>query len=149
MGSSFLPGEVIAAFLWAQLEEAEQITKRRISSWNRYHEMMADLEENGFLRRPIIPSSCQHNAHMYYILLESGDRGVVLEQLKLYGIHAVFHYIPLHSSPAGLHYGRAHGDLAVTTKQSGRLIRMPIWVGLEEAEQNYILQTLGKILLKV
>ena len=149
VGSSFLPGEVIAAFLWAQLEEAQQITQRRMSIWNRYHEMMAGLEENGFLRRPVIPASCRHNAHMYYVLLESNDRRQVLEQLKMCGIHAVFHYIPLHSSPAGLKYGRAQGDLAVTTRQSSRLIRMPIWVGLDEAEQNYILDKLKKILCKI
>lgn len=146
VGSSFLPGEVIAAFLWAQLQEAEQITQKRMSSWNIYHEMMSGLEEKGLLRRPIIPADCRHNAHMYYILLESGDRQEVLARLKSQGISAVFHYIPLHSSPAGQRYGRAQGDLAVTINQSGRLIRLPIWVGLEVDEQRYILDALEKIL---
>src|SRR5690606_14098588 len=102
-GSSFLPGELIAAFLWAQLQEAESITQRRLSAWNYYHQLLAPLEAEGLLRRPVIPAECQHNAHMYYILLpEQQDRQAVIDGLKAQQISTVFHYVPLHSSPAGL-----------------------------------------------
>ena len=146
VGSSFLPGEVIAAFLWAQLEEAEQITERRMECWNCYHELFAPLEAKGYLRRPVIPANCTHNAHMYYILLESTDRNYVIKKLKDAGIYSVFHYIPLHSSPAGMRFGRAEGELSHTIRQSERLIRLPLWVGLSEAEQEYVLKTLQEIL---
>lgn len=146
VGSSFLPGEVIAAFLWAQLEEAEQITQKRMECWDRYHELFAPLEAKGHLRRPIIPENCTHNAHMYYILLESAGRNDVIKKLKDAGIYSVFHYIPLHSFPAGMRFGRAQGELNMTIKQSERLIRLPLWVGLNEAEQEYVLKTLKKIL---
>ncbi|SHN64846.1 dTDP-4-amino-4,6-dideoxygalactose transaminase [Desulfovibrio litoralis] len=147
VGSSFLPGEVMAAFLWAQLEEAERITQRRMQCWNYYHEIFAPLETEGLLRRPIIPEHCTHNAHMYYILLESTkNRTDVLSKLKDAGINAVFHYIPLHSSPAGRQFGRVQGELAMTIKQSECLIRLPLWVELGIGEQEYILKTLKKIL---
>lgn len=146
VGSSFLPGEVIAAFLWAQLEEAELITKKRLASWQLYHQMLAPLETAGLVRRPIIPRECGHNAHMYYLLIEQADRHQVLEKLKGMGVHAVFHYIPLHSSPAGRQYGRTSGDLAVTGRQAERLIRLPLWVGLSEDEQSYVVECLKKIL---
>ena len=106
VGSSFLPGELIAAFLWAQLEEADRITEERQSRWRRYHELLKPLETTGLIRRPIIPAECEHNGHMYYVLLESGiDRQTVLESFRAKGIASVFHYVPLHSSPAGLRYG--------------------------------------------
>ena len=146
VGSSFLPGEVMAAFLWAQFEEAENITQKRMECWDRYHEMLEPFETKGLLRRPIIPADCQHNAHMYYILLETADRSDVLKKLKDAGIHAVFHYIPLHSSPAGMRYGRAKGDLSITNRQSERLIRLPLWVGLSEDDQAYIVDVLEKSL---
>ena len=146
VGSSFLPGEVTAAFLWAQLEEAERITQMRMECWNRYHEMFAALEVEGLLRRPVIPEHCTHNAHMYYILLEAADRTDVLKKLKDAGIYAVFHYIPLHSSPAGRRFGKAQGDLTMTIKKSECLIRLPLWVGLSIDEQEYVLKTLTKIL---
>src|SRR5258707_2930276 len=139
VGSSFLPAEIIAAFLWAQLEQAERITRERMTIWQRYHEMLAPLEQHGLLRRPIVPADCQHNGHLYYVLLSPEiDRQIVLDELKKNGIHAVFHYVPLHSSPAGMRFGRAHGDLALTTSLSQRLIRLPIWIGLNEAQQQRI-----------
>lgn len=145
VGSSFLPGELIAAFLWAQLEEASAITADRLSSWDRYHRALAPLEEAGLLRRPIVPTECQHNAHMYYVLLGPGaERDSVLEQLRLSKIHSVFHYVPLHSSPAGQRYGRAHGALAVTDQQSQRLIRLPLWVGLAWEKQARVIDTLAR-----
>lgn len=147
IGSSFLPGELIAAFLWAQLEEAESITAQRLEIWDRYHAMLAPLEAEGVLRRPVIPANCQHNAHMYYILLSPNiERQLVLKKLKDNGIFAVFHYVPLHSSPAGRRYGRAHGPLDVTNKQSERLIRLPLWIGLGHTQQDRITSTISDAL---
>jgi dTDP-4-amino-4,6-dideoxygalactose transaminase len=149
VGSSFLPNEITAAFLWAQLEEAQRITRERIAIWQRYHEMLAPLEQYGLLRRPIVPTDCQHNGHMYYILLQSGtDRQKVLDGLKQNKVHAVFHYVPLHSSPAGLRFGRGHGDLSWTTLLSQRLIRLPMWLGLNESLQQRVCDALTAILRK-
>jgi len=145
VGSSFLPGELIAAFLWAQLEEAERITSERLASWARYHELLEPLEAKGILRRPVVPEGCQHNAHMYYVLLtQEIDRQFVLSELKRNEIHSVFHYVPLHSSPAGRRYGRVHGGLDVTNRQSERLVRLPLWVGLASEQQNFIVDVLAK-----
>jgi dTDP-4-amino-4,6-dideoxygalactose transaminase len=149
VGSSFLPSEIIAAYLWAQLEEAERITAERLAIWQRYHRMLEPFERSGLLRRPIVPAECQHNAHMYYVLLAPEiNRQAVLGELKNNGVHAVFHYVPLHSSPAGLRFGRTHGDLSRTTSLSERLIRLPMWLGLGEAQQSRICDVLGAILKK-
>lgn len=138
-GSSYLPGEVIAAFLWAQMQEAEQITQRRMAIWQNYHDAFADLEISGKLRRPIIPADCQHNAHMYYILLESLEkRSAVIAQLKAENINAVFHYVPLHSAPAGKKYARTHGKLPHTLDLSDRLLRLPLWIGMEAAQARIV-----------
>src|SRR5690606_5839421 len=142
-GSSFLPGELVAAFLWAQFEEADTITQARLDLWARYHAMLEPLEAKGVLRRPVVPEGCVHNAHMYYVLFESEDvRNAVLAELRSREIHAVFHYIPLHTSPGGVRYGRAHGELNVTTQQAGRLLRLPMWVGLTEGQQAQVVNTL-------
>jgi dTDP-4-amino-4,6-dideoxygalactose transaminase len=147
VGSSFLPGELIAAFLWAQLEEAESITNQRLVIWQRYHELMEPLEQKGLLRRPIVPAYCQHNGHMYYVLLAPGvDRQKVLSELKVNDIYSVFHYVPLHSSPGGQRYGRAHGELEVTIRQSERLVRLPLWVGLSAEQQDRIVAVLRNAL---
>ncbi|MBY3213741.1 dTDP-4-amino-4,6-dideoxygalactose transaminase [Rhizobium laguerreae] len=144
VGSSFLPGELIAAFLWAQLEESERITKDRLAIWHYYHAILEPLETEGLLRRPIVPDDCQHNAHMYYVLLpEERDRQKVLGELKSNGISSVFHYVPLHSSPAGRRYARMSGELPVTTSQSERLIRLPLWVGLTLEQQNRVAAVLA------
>jgi dTDP-4-amino-4,6-dideoxygalactose transaminase len=149
VGSSFLPNEITAAFLWAQFEQAQRITAERLAIWQRYHEMLAPLESRGLLRRPIVPADCQHNGHMYYILVPSpAERHRVLEGLKQNGIGAVFHYVPLHSSPAGLRFGRAHGDLSLTTSLSQRLIRLPMWLGLSEPQQQRVCEVLTSILMK-
>jgi len=143
VGSSFLLGELVAAFLWAQLEEADRITQERMTSWQRYHELLAPLEFSGILRRPIVPEDCQHNAHMYYALLAPEiDRQKVLDEFKRNDIGSVFHYVPLHSSPAGKRYGRTHGMLDVTNIQSERLIRLPLWVGLTTLQQDQIVTVL-------
>ncbi len=144
MGSSFLPGELIAAFLWAQLGDADQITRMRLVLWQQYHELLEPLESKGVLRRPVVPNDCRHNAHMYYVILASDiDRQSVLEALKRSGVYSVFHYVPLHSSPAGRRYGRAHGALDVTDRQSERLIRLPLWVGLSEASIQKVVHALS------
>jgi dTDP-4-amino-4,6-dideoxygalactose transaminase len=147
VGSSYLPGELISAFLWAQLEQAEGITAARISAWNYYHEKLVDLENLALIRRPVVPLDCKHNAHMYYILLNPEiDRQQLLNSLKASGIYSVFHYIPLHSSPAGKLYGRSHGSLDVTNSLSERIVRLPIWVGLTNTQQDLIVGILYKIL---
>ncbi|MDF0605550.1 dTDP-4-amino-4,6-dideoxygalactose transaminase [Neisseriaceae bacterium TC5R-5] len=143
VGSSFLPGELIAAFLAAQLEEADRITQERLASWQRYHELLEPLEFRGILRRPIVPDGCQHNAHMYYVLLAPEiDRQKVLDEFKRNDIWSVFHYVPLHSSPAGERYGRTHGTLDVTNRQSECLVRLPMWVGLTEQQQLRVVDVL-------
>lgn len=147
LGSSLLPSDLIAAFLWAQLEEAQRITDGRLAAWHRYHEMLANLEQQGLLRRPIVPAECQHNGHLYYVLLAPDiDRQQVLDEIKRNGIGAVFHYVPLHSSPAGVRFGRSHGELSLTTTLSQRLIRLPMWFGLSEAQQERVVGVLGEIL---
>jgi dTDP-4-amino-4,6-dideoxygalactose transaminase len=142
-GSSFLPSELIAAFLWAQLENAQAITQERLQVWQRYHAALEPLEQRGLLRRPVVPAGCEHNAHMYFILLAPGiERQPVLEHLKRQNIFPVFHYVPLHSSPGGRRYGRVHGSMEVTDRQSEALIRLPLWVGLEAQEQQRIVSAL-------
>lgn len=147
VGSSFLPSELIAAFLYAQLEQAERITDERLAIWQRYHDLLEPLETRGVLRRPIVPDECRHNAHMYYVLLGPGiDRQRVIDELKRHDIVPVFHYVPLHSSPAGQRYGRAHGSLEVTMTQSERLVRLPLWVGLTAEQQYYVAKVLADII---
>ena len=139
IGSSYLPGEIIAAFLWAQMEEAEIITKKRQNLWQNYHEALIPLESEGKLRRPVIPEGCQHNAHMYYILLDSLERRTeIMMDLKEQRVNTVFHYVPLHSSPAGLKYGRVHGRMTYTDDLADRLLRLPLWIGLTEEQQGSI-----------
>ncbi len=136
IGSSYLPGEIIAAFLWAQMQEAEDITARRLATWERYHAAFADLEADGKLRRPKIPSDCQHNAHMYYLLMHDlGDRTAFINGMKQQDIHCVFHYVPLHSAPEGRISGRAIGELPVTCALADRLVRLPLWVELGNAQE--------------
>jgi dTDP-4-amino-4,6-dideoxygalactose transaminase len=133
IGSSYLPGEIIAAFLWAQMEEADKITKQRLAIWERYHQAFEDLESEHLVRRPIVPADCTNNAHMYYLLLpDLESRTTFIAQLKAEGINCVFHYVPLHSAPVGRDYGRVVGDMRQTDSLSNRLVRLPLWLGLEE-----------------
>ena len=146
IGSSYLPGEIIAAFLWAQFEEAEQITQRRTALWKGYHEWFAEAEAEGRLRRPIIPAHCGHNAHMYYVLMpDLASRSRFIEQLLQAGVQSVFHYIPLHSAPAGRRFARAHGELKVTDDIADRLVRLPLWAGLED-QQTEVIRSLASAL---
>jgi dTDP-4-amino-4,6-dideoxygalactose transaminase len=132
VGSSFLPGELTAAFLWAQLEEADAITARRLDLWNRYREASPTIEALG-LTAPVVPAECEHNAHLFYVLVPSpAHRNDILNDLNARGVNAVFHYVPLHSSPAGQRYGRTAGSMRVTDDSSSRLIRLPLWIGMPE-----------------
>jgi dTDP-4-amino-4,6-dideoxygalactose transaminase len=134
IGSSYLPGELTAAFLSAQMEEADSITARRLAIWERYHAGLASAEREGLLRRPVVPPECRHNAHMYYVLLpEAAKRAHFMAALKGRGIDTVFHYVPLHSAPAGERFGRVSGDCGLTTSISERLVRLPLWVEMTEA----------------
>jgi len=147
IGSSYLPGEIIAAFLWAQMEEAESITGKRLAIWDNYHQAFAAHELAGMLRRPIIPKECQHNAHMYYLLLESLEkRTEFIETLKMMGINSVFHYVPLHSSPAGMKFGRVHGKMDHTLNLSETLLRLPLWIGLDEDKQLIVIDSINAAL---
>lgn len=148
VGSSFLPGELVAAFLWAQLEEADAITAARLASWDHYQAMLDGLAQKGMLRLPIIPADCQHNAHMYYVLLRTAnDRPRVLAEFKRQGIGAIFHYVPLHSSPAGKRLGRACGELSVTDSVASRLIRLPLWCGITTEQQEQVVGVLQQTLI--
>ena len=135
VGSSFLLSEVNAAFLWAQLESADEITAARRIVWSAYHAGFAGLEEDELARRPVVPEHCAHNAHLYYLLLpDLATRDRLIEALRREGIAALFHYVPLHTSEAGRRFGRAYGELPVTDSASQRVLRLPLWVGLGEAE---------------
>ena len=141
VGSSYLPSDLIAAFLWAQLEKADEITRRRRAIWNTYHAGFESLERDGRLRRPIIPVGCEHTAHMYYLLLPSLEaRKQLIERLQCKGIHAVFHYVPLHDSKMGRKSCRIQGALGNTTDLSKRLLRLPLWLGLEDVQLEVIEQ---------
>jgi dTDP-4-amino-4,6-dideoxygalactose transaminase len=147
VGSSYLPSEVTAAFLWAQLEDAAVITTERRRVWDAYHASCEPLEDKGLLRRPVVPPHCEHNAHMYAVLLDDASRRAsALAALNRQGVNAVFHYVPLHSSPAGRRYGRAHGALPHTVDVSARLIRLPFWLGMTAAHVGRVVQTLEAVL---
>ena len=133
VGSSYLPSELIAAFLQAQIEEGEAINQRRIDIWDRYHAWAQAHEATGRLRRPVVPAHCEHNAHMYYLLLpDLQARTNFIARMKEAGVGTVFHYVPLHNSPAGLRHGRTVGSLDITLSTSDRLVRLPLWIGVEE-----------------
>jgi dTDP-4-amino-4,6-dideoxygalactose transaminase len=145
-GSSYLPGELSAAFLYAQLQAAEGITNKRLDLWNRYHQSLEALESKGLIRRPVIPPDSSHNAHMYYLLLPSLDkRTKFIESLKRCDISAVFHYIPLHSAPAGIKFSKCDGDMRNTNELSDRLVRLPLWLGLE-SHIDEVIQTVIKVI---
>jgi dTDP-4-amino-4,6-dideoxygalactose transaminase len=146
VGSSYLPGEIVAAFLWAQMEEADSINRRRLEIWANYHQWFASLEKAEKVQRPTIPRECTHNAHMYYLLLPNlATRTRVIERLKARGIQTVFHYIPLHSSPVGKQLGRTAGEMRHTDDTGERLLRLPLWIGLEEELADVIAEIIAVI----
>lgn len=139
IGSSYLPSEIVAAFLRAQLENAEKITRIRVKKWNTYHTLLAPLAKSGYLVQPTVPKDCVHNGHLYYILLNDLDtRTRLINGLKEKGIMGVFHYIPLHSSPAGVKYCKTSGRLPVTDKVSDTLLRLPLFYDLTDDNQQMI-----------
>lgn len=139
VGSSYLPGEIISAFLWAQMQEAESITKNRLAIWDRYHAAFEASETSGDLRRPRVPDGCTHNAHMYYLLLRDLEqRTSFIDRMSKEGIHCVFHYVPLHTAPQGTRRGRSEGGLPVTCNVADRLVRLPLWMGLDEEQARVI-----------
>lgn len=139
-GSSYLPSDMNAAYLYAQLELAEEITDARLAVWKQYREGLAELEKEGRIELPVVPKGCVHNAHMFYMKAKDlKERTELIDFLKTNGILAVFHYIPLHTSPAGQKYGRFKGEDTYTTKESERLCRLPLYYGLTEAETSYII----------
>lgn len=147
VGSSFLPSEVTAAFLFAQLEAAESITARRLEAWNRYHAALAPLEAAGLLRRPRVPQECGHNGHIYFVLTrDAAAREAALPALAALGVNAVMHYVPLHSAPAGRRFGRTPAPLPVTEDLSARLIRLPLHPRLTAEDQARVVEALGRVL---
>ncbi len=139
-GSSYLPSEMNAAYLYAQLEEADKITEDRMKSWNMYFEGFEDLDKAGRVQRPFIPANCKHNAHMFYLKCKDlEERSALIKFLGENEILAVFHYIPLHNAPAGKQFGRFNGEDVYTTKESDRLVRLPLYYGLKEDEVGYII----------
>ena len=144
-GSSYLPSELNAAFLFAQMEKAEEITADRMKSWKSYYEFLKPLKDEGKIELPYVPSESTHNAHMFYFKVKDLEkRTELIEHLRNNGIRAVFHYIPLHTAPAGSIYGRFNGEDKYTTKESERLVRLPMFYGLQEDQIDYIARKIGK-----
>ncbi len=144
-GSSYLPSDMNAAYLYAQLEIAEVINDSRLACWNRYYENLKPLAERGAITLPVVPKDCVHNAHMFYIKAKDiEERTALIQYLKENGVLSVFHYIPLHSAPAGLKFGRFHGEDKYTTKESERLARLPMYYGLELEQVDYICDVIKK-----
>lgn len=142
IGSSFLPSEFNAAVLMAQFERAKEITAARLQVWNKYSEAFGSLEQKGLVRRPIVPSNCQHNGHIFYLIARNLDeRSRLIEHLNKAGVGAVFHYIPLHTAPAGRKFGRPSGSLERTVEFSERLVRLPLWADLQAEQVDYIIET--------
>ena len=146
LGSSYLPGELITAFLWAQMEEADAITEHRLAIWNCYHDALNFLEKAGLIKQQSISKHCHHNAHMYYILLPTLlDRTQFISAMRARCVNCVFHYVPLHSSPGGLEVGRTADSLQRTNNLADRLVRLPLWLGLEK-EQAHVIESVIDIL---
>jgi len=150
IGSSFLPGEITAAFLFAQFQESRNITDKRLLIWNRYNEAFIEFEGFMKIRLPVIPKNCKHNAHMYYLLLNSmADRDKFIEDIKIKGVNCIFHYIPLHLSDAGIKYGKSCENLDITEKYANRLVRLPLWVDLTEEKQRKIIDAVFETLSRL
>lgn len=149
VGSSFLPSEILAAFLAAQLDQAQAITKRRLDIWNRYHEAFADAEKAERLRRPVVPADCTHNGHIYYVLLpDNALRDEAMATLREVGIRSTFHYVPLHDAPAGRRYARVAGQMTVTNDLPHRLLRLPLHGALTNDDQDRVIDALLKVLYR-
>lgn len=144
-GSSYLPSELNAAYLYAQLKNADKINENRLNSWNLYYDLLKPLADEGFIELPHIPEGCEHNAHMFYIKAKDlEERTKLIKFMKDNEISLAFHYIPLHSAPAGLKFGRFHGEDVYTTKESDRLVRLPMYYGLSTEEIQYVVKYIKK-----
>ncbi len=142
VGSSYLPSEITAAFLWAQLAHARELTDARLRIWSRYHAAFDPLEAAGLVRRPIVPARCGQNGHLYYLLLEGlEERTRMIEALDGAGVNAVFHYVPLHDSPAGRRYGRSSGDMTETVRASDTLVRLPLWPSMTDDDIEIVVRS--------
>lgn len=140
-GDSYLPSELNAAYLWAQLQVADEINDNRLATWNAYYEAFKPLEEKGYIELPTVPVGCVHNAHMFYIKLKNlEERTDFIAKLKEQGVYCVFHYIPLHSAPAGHKFGRFDGEDEYTTKESERLVRLPLYYKLTQEDRDYVIK---------
>jgi len=140
VGSSYLPCELQAAYLWAQLEDAAAITSDRRKSWMDYYDSLGSLVDRGLVELPVVPENCEHNGHMFYLKCRDIEqRTKLLDYLKKNGVLAVFHYVPLHSAPAGCKYSKFHGVDRFTTKESERLVRLPLWYGMGEDVRNKVI----------
>jgi len=150
VGSSYLPSDLLAAFLYAQLEKLDEIQSMRMNVWNAYYSALKPFEDAGKIRLPVVPDYAEHNAHLFYILFhDEQTRDRVMNQLKCVGILAVFHYVPLHSSPVGLGLGYRKKDLSVTEEMSGRLLRLPMYAGMTEGQLKIVQSELVKLLEKI
>ena len=139
-GSSYLPSDMNAAYLWGELEVADTINNDRLASWQRYWDAFAPLAQAGRVELPVVPEGCKHNAHMFYLKCKDlTERTAFIDYLKQQGVQAVFHYIPLHSSPAGMRFGRFNGVDVFTTSESDRLVRLPLYYGLTQEDQNQVI----------
>lgn len=144
-GSSYLPSDINAAYLWAELEQADEINNNRLATWSFYNDNLKELEDKGCIERPFIPKECTHNAHMYYIKTKDvEERSRLIKFLKENGVQAVFHYVPLHTAPAGQKYGRFHGEDKYTTKESERLLRLPMYYGLKQEDKEKVVELVKK-----
>lgn len=149
IGSSFLPSELNAAYLYAQLEEAEKINNARLASWQLYYNGLSELKANGLIELPVIPKDCVHNAHMFYIKLKDlNERTELINYLNEKGIASVFHYVPLHSAKAGIEFGRFHGEDRYTTRESERILRLPLYYGLKDTEVETVISSIKEFFNK-
>lgn len=147
IGSSYLPSDILAAFLFAQFENLAEIQEKRLCIYNKYNRILKPFEEKGIIQLPVVPEYAEHNAHLYYILFRNSKmRDNVMNGLKTRGVHATFHYIPLHSSPMGLKLGYKAGDFPITENVSSRLLRLPVYAGMTPTELNYTVASLKEVL---
>jgi dTDP-4-amino-4,6-dideoxygalactose transaminase len=143
IGSSYLMNDLSAAYLWGQLDIADEINDERVNHWKMYYKGLSGLSKKGVLELPTVPDNCIHNAHMFFIKVKDlNERTNLIEHLKSHGIHAVFHYVPLHTAPAGIKFGRFSGEDTYTTKDSERLVRLPLYYGIKQEDIESVINTI-------
>ena len=148
-GDSYLPSDINAAYLWSQLEVADEMNRDRLKTWTRYYDAFLPLANKGIFEIPTVPDGCVHNAHMFYIKAKDlEERTALISYLKEHDVYSVFHYIPLHSAPAGLKYGRFHGKDEYTTRESERLTRLPLYYGLSDEDCEKVIEAVRSFFVK-